>query len=150
MSMQETLEAAARQVITTTAGLEINDIVSPTTPEPDFDGFVATISLVGSKGGTLVVYCHPPTARGLAAGMLGQETDLDEATVRDALGELVNQIAGTIKRLVGANGREIMLTVPLVVAGSPLSHYVKSAAEPVSVDLCIGDQHCFVCLWPAG
>lgn len=148
MNMQQLVEDAARQVITTTAGLAISKVVTAASPASEFDGVVATISLVGSKGGTLIVYCHTPTAMALATGMLGADMDLDEGTVRDAVGELVNQIAGTIKRLVGADGAEITLTVPVVLSGAPLSHHVKSTAEPVSVELEVGGELCFVCLWP--
>lgn len=150
MSAQQIVEDAAREVVTTTAGAVVSETHHPTVPDKQFNGFVATISLVGSRGGTLVVYCHRALAIGMARTMLGMEDeDPDEDTVRDALGEIVNQIGGTIKRKLGASGGEITLSVPLVVAGAPLSHHVKSSADPVSVELMIGEGRLAVCLWPA-
>ncbi|MCW5892474.1 MAG: chemotaxis protein CheX [bacterium] len=150
MSELQIVEDAAREVFTTTAGAVVTEAHHPIVPDKQFNGFVATISLVGSRGGTLVVYCHRPIAVGMARTMLGMEDEEpDEDTVRDALGELVNQIGGTIKRKLGASGSEITLSVPLVVAGAPLSHCVKSSAEPISLELIIGEGRIAVCLWPA-
>ena len=97
-----------------------------------------------------VLYCHRPLATGVAASMLGVDRDApDDETVRDALGELANQIGGTIKRKLGASGQEIKLSVPVVVAGAPLSHCVKSDTEPVCVELEMQEGHLCVCLWAA-
>ena len=65
------------------------------------------------------------------------------------MGEMVNQIGGTIKRYVGADGNEMMLSPPVVVSGSPLSHSVHSSQKPLNVDLDLGPGTFGVCLWPA-
>jgi CheY-specific phosphatase CheX len=142
------VEHAAREVLTTTAGLAVG-AARAEVPEEAFDGFVATLSLAGARGGTLVVYCHAAMATAITAGMLGLDgSDCDEETIRDALGELVNQVAGTLKRRLGA-GADMVLTVPVVVAGMPLHHYVKAPTLPVAVSLAVGGDRVFVCLWPA-
>ncbi|HLK10315.1 MAG TPA: chemotaxis protein CheX [Candidatus Binatia bacterium] len=144
----EIMEEAAREVLETTAGLSVLSARRPRGPEERFDGLVATISLVGTRGGTLVLYCHRPLASGMAAAMLGLDgREPDEETVRDALGELVNQIGGTIKRKLGVSGQEMALSVPVVVAGAPLSHCVKSEVRPVCVELETGRGPLCVCLW---
>ncbi|HEV7730904.1 MAG TPA: chemotaxis protein CheX [Candidatus Binatia bacterium] len=149
MTSVEIVEESAREVVTTTVGTEVVRTVHATVPDTTFNGFVATLAFVGTKGGTLVVYCHRPLAVGMAADMLGMTgEEPDEETVRDALGELVNQIAGTIKRKMGESGNGIMLSVPVVVAGAPLSHCVKSSAQPLSVELYVPNGSMCVCLWP--
>jgi CheY-specific phosphatase CheX len=146
----EIVEESAREVVTTTVGAEILRTGPAEVPDTQFNGFVATLAFVGTQGGTLVLYCHRPLAVGMAAGMLGMNgEEPDDETVRDALGELVNQIGGTIKRKMGPSGGSLMLSVPVVIAGAPLSHCVKSSAQPVSVELQIDHGSMAVCLWPA-
>ncbi len=150
MTSVEIVEESAREVVTTTVGAEILRIGAAPVPDTTFNGFVATLAFVGSQGGTLVLYCHRPLAVGMAAGMLGMNGEVpDDETVRDALGEVVNQIGGTIKRKMGPSGGSLMLSVPVVIAGAPLSHCVKSSAQPVSVELQIADGSMAICLWPA-
>jgi CheY-specific phosphatase CheX len=146
----EIVEQSAREVVTTTVGAEVLHIARAAVPMTTFHGFVATLAFVGPQGGTLVLYCHRPLAVGMAADMLGMTgEEPDDETVRDALGELCNQIGGTIKRKMGPQGGSLMLSVPVVIAGEPLSHCVKSSAQPVSVELQIGNGSMAVCLWPA-
>ncbi|MEO7436710.1 MAG: hypothetical protein ABI080_14640 [Candidatus Binatia bacterium] len=42
-----------------------------------------------------------------------------------------------------------MLSPPVVVSGSPLSHCVRSSQKPLNVDLDLGQGSFGVCLWPA-
>jgi CheY-specific phosphatase CheX len=71
--------------------------------------------------------------------MLGEVgTEPEAETVRDAMGEMINPIGGTIKRYIGADGNEIMLSPPVVVSGSPLAHCVRSSQKPLTVDLDLG------------
>jgi CheY-specific phosphatase CheX len=143
------VEQAAREVLETTAATKVRR-ANRRLPDGTFSGFIATLSLSGTRGGTLVVYCRRELAAAMAAGMLGPGGDAaPEETLQDALGELVNQIGGTIKRKLAASGAEMMLSVPVVVAGGPLSHVVKSKAPPLAVDLELEGGNCCVCLWPA-
>lgn len=127
---------AAREVLTTSA----QTVVSSAGPVPctgaDFDGVIAVLGMVGTRPGTLVLFCQPQIASALAGGMLSVPAeDLDDATVTDALGELVNQIGGTIKRKLAASGDEIMLSVPSVVRGSSIAVRVRTDCAPLAVDL---------------
>ena len=146
----DTVETAAREVISITAGLEVRGAAHHNEADGNFAELVGTLSLLGKLGGTLVVYCTWPQAVAIAVGMLGPSDEkYDDDTVRDAMGELVNQIGGTIKRSVGALGAEMLLSPPVVVSGSPLSHRVKSSTNPIRVDLELGAGSICVCLWPA-
>jgi CheY-specific phosphatase CheX len=148
----ETVEKAAREVVEITAALTVRGASHHAEADGNFAELVGTLSLLGTLGGTLVVYCTWPRAVAIATGMLGPSDEpYDDDTVRDAVGEMVNQIGGTIKRSVGALGAEMLLSPPVVVSGSPLSHRVKSSATPLRVDLDVGadDGAICVCLWPA-
>jgi CheY-specific phosphatase CheX len=146
----DVVERAARVVLETNAAVKIVGAKQSNDTDGTFSELIGTLSLVGKLGGTLVVYCEWKQAVRLAAGMLGDEgTEPEPETVRDAMGEMVNQIGGTIKRYVGADGNEIMLSPPVVVSGSPLSHCVRSSQKPLNVDLDLGQGSFGVCLWPA-
>ena len=127
---------AAREVLRTTACATVSDAEVLDAANRSTDSVIAVLGMVGSRPGTLVLYCPPTTASALAGGMLSMAADeLDEATVTDALGELVNQIGGTIKRKLAASGGEIMLAVPSVVRGSSIALKVMGDGTPLAVDL---------------
>ena len=145
----DTVEQATREVLETSALTKVKSAKHHNEADRDHSELVGTLSLLGKLGGTLVVYCAWPQAVSLATNMLGGGPEPDRETVHDAMGEVVNQIGGTIKRSIGADGSELLLSPPLVVSGSPLSHCVKSTHEPMSVELELDNGSLFVCLWPS-
>jgi CheY-specific phosphatase CheX len=144
-----TVEQATREVLETSALATVLEAHHTAEADRDFAELIATLSLMGTRGGTLVVYCRWQQALDLASSMLGGESEPDRETVHDAVGEMVNQIGGSIKRAIGANGSEIMLSPPVVVSGSPLRHCVRSSAQPLSVELVLSSGALWVCLWPS-
>jgi len=127
---------AAREVLRTTAGARVSETEALDAASRSSDSVIAVLGMVGSRPGTLVLFCQPTIASALAGGMLNMAADeLDDATVTDALGELVNQIGGTIKRKLAASGGEIMLAVPSVVRGSSMALRVMGDGTPLAVDL---------------
>jgi CheY-specific phosphatase CheX len=138
MSDQLIAEAAC-EVLATTAAVDVSETRRAVAAEHDGDDMIAFLSMVGTRAGTLALFCHPHVASVLAGGMLNMTAaELDDATVTDALGELVNQIGGTIKRKLAASGDEIMLSVPSVVSGSSMALKVMTDATPLAVDLQVG------------
>jgi CheY-specific phosphatase CheX len=130
----ENLQKAVREVLETTVGIEVLGGKVAKVPETNFSGVVVTLTLTGSRGGTLVIYASQPVASAVTATMMGMDGETpDFDVIQDALGEVVNQIAGTIKRSLGATGSEMLLSVPIVVAGNPLAQVVKSSLEPACV-----------------
>lgn len=144
-----TVESASREVLETSARMAVRKVSSGSLAEGDDAELVATLSLSGQRGGTLVVHCDWRQAVLVAEGMLGAGLEADPETVHDALGEVVNQIGGSIKRQVGGDGSDMVLSPPVVVSGSPLRHCVKVTAEPCAVALELDEGALHVCLWPA-
>jgi len=143
----QTVERAAREVLEISACLKVLGAKHSAQADGDFAELIGTISMLGPMGGTLVAYCSWEEGVALANGMLGG-TDPDRDTVQDALGEILNQIGGSIKRSIEADGSQILLSPPVVVSGSPLSHCVKSSAEPMLVQMNLDIGQFSVCLWP--
>jgi len=126
---------AAREVFGTSAGCQVVEVVFEG-DRADRGDIFAVISFGSSRPGMMVMGCTVAVATALAGGMLGiGPGDLDEEMVRDALGELVNQIAGTVKRKLAASRAEVMLGVPMVVSGASLDIKVLADVEPRAVTL---------------
>ncbi len=74
------------------------------------------VQLTGDFEGATLLFCTAPLARTLASVMFSEEPDtLSSEEVRDALGELVNMVAGNIKPLLPGTSR---LSLPSVVEGA--------------------------------
>jgi CheY-specific phosphatase CheX len=144
--VQQVVEAA-REVLETAAATRIVG-TAPGGPLGSVDGVIAMLSFSGTRAGTLVLCCRLPVAAALAGGMLGLPTeDLDEPTVRDALGELVNQVGGTLKRRLAVSGAAMALSVPSVVAGRDVRVKVLATGEPQAVDVAVPAGTLHVRLW---
>lgn len=142
------LERAARQVVEITAGLAVRGATRHTRGDDASAELVGTLCFLGTFGGTLVVQCTWQRATAIAAAMLASSEAPADDTIRDAMGEVVNQIGGVIKRAVAAGANEMLLSPPVVVSGSPLTHRVRSSATPICVDLDLDGGPLGIRLWP--
>ncbi|MFN8545610.1 MAG: chemotaxis protein CheX [Candidatus Binatia bacterium] len=127
---------ATREVVETSAATSVSGARPGNGVAGDFDGIIALLSFSGSCPGTLAMLCQPSIAASLAAGMLGMTADeIEEEMVADALGELLNQVGGTVKRKLAADGDEIALSIPSVVSGSHVAIKVLASSMPVAADI---------------
>jgi chemotaxis protein CheX len=108
----------------------------------------AMVGLAGALCGMLTVCCSREMAHRLASRMLGGEAALNPATVRDALGELCNMVAGNFKAKISNLADKCMLSVPTVITGSDyematvaptdgISIYLTLEGDPVNIALTI-------------
>lgn len=78
----------------------------------------ALIGLSGPVRGTVAMLIPEKTALAMVSRLLGMEIDAVDDTVSDALGELVNIVAGGAKaKLHDEDGKPIDLSLPNVVRG---------------------------------
>ncbi len=80
---------------------------------------VATLGFTGENSGLVVASLKQDLARRITANMLGMEVqDLeDPMDVGDAVGEVVNMVAGNVKNQLVAEGWSMELSVPVVNSG---------------------------------
>ncbi len=80
----------------------------------------ALIGLSGRARGTVALSFPEPTALAMVGRLLGVEMDTVDETIADALGEMVNIVAGGAKaKLANENGGSpIDLSLPNVIQGS--------------------------------
>jgi len=145
----ELIQKAGREVLETTAGANVVRSGTCAPPDGHFAGVMATVSLSGDRGGTLVIFCDRALAAGVTNAMLGMDgDDPGDETIVDAMGELANQVGGTLKRALGADGSDMMLSVPVVAASASISHHVKATATPTCVEIELPEGVVRICLWP--
>jgi chemotaxis protein CheX len=77
----------------------------------------AMIGLTGDLSAMLAVHCPEPVGLGIAGAMLGMELDEIDADVKDALGEIVNMIAGGLKERFSEENINLELAIPTAVSG---------------------------------
>ena len=82
---------------------------------------MSLVSFTGEHSGIIAVFCSKDIALKITSGMLGIEaTELDQDT-KDAMGEVTNMIAGTVKNKIYEKFGAMHLSVPIVIAGGYLT-----------------------------
>jgi chemotaxis protein CheX len=119
------LECAALEVFETMAGARLTPHPTPV-DEPRGEQ-TAMVGLAGALCGMTTVRCSSRTAQKFASLMLGGDEDPDPSTVRDAMGELCNMVAGNFKAKISTLADRCMLSVPTVITGGD---YIMQTIEP--------------------
>lgn len=117
------VESAAREVFQVMLGTKLD----PFQDDPAvITEMIAMVGLTGRVAGVVSFHCTARAARRMAQVMLGTaaaSADPEEAddTARDAVGEICNMVAGTIKNRLGQLGDECKLSVPTIISGAECS-----------------------------
>lgn len=147
MITEQLIVDAAKEVLETTSQAVVNGANCAVAMESHFTGVVARLSIVGQRSAELVMLCSLALANSLTAGMLGlSPEEVDEALISDALGELVNQVGGTVKRRLASEYGDMVLSVPSVIRGD-MHLKVMSDQPPVCVDLQLDPGPMHVRVW---
>ena len=110
------LEAATRDVFHIMLGTQLEPPV-PSDP-PLVADLTSMVGLAGDLCGVISFHCRAESASLMASKMLGMEISGFDDTVRDAIGEICNVVAGNFKAKVAGLVNECMLSVPSVISGS--------------------------------
>lgn len=93
----------------------------------------AMVGFAGFKQGHLMIHAPKEVAIGLTQDFLGMEVDDINEDVQDAMGELANMIAGSLKPVISNNGKNAELSLPSVVYGEQYSIAVIAKADSINV-----------------
>ncbi len=77
----------------------------------------AMIGLTGEFSAMLGIHCPEPVGLAIAGAMLGMEIEEIDADVKDALGEIVNMVAGGLKEKFAAENIDLELAIPTAISG---------------------------------
>lgn len=119
------LDRAMDEVFSTMLGVGCDAVESGS--RPDELSVTALIGLAGIMTGTVMVQAVAAAAMRVAALMTGSEPPDVDATVRDAMGELANMVAGAWKGYDPELASHCLLSPPTVVTGSRYELFSKKA-----------------------
>jgi chemotaxis protein CheX len=128
------IETATRGVFEMMLGCTVTRAQQATSPEGDI---TAMVGLAGGLCGVVSIRCSLETANLLASKMLGTDTAEAESATRDALGEIANVVAGSVKATVPGLEDTCFLSTPTVVIGHDFKVYSlgNSTSTPVPLEV---------------
>jgi chemotaxis protein CheX len=124
------LDRAADEVFSTMAGARC--LPEEVLALPERETVSAVIGLAGAISGSLVLHCSRGTALHITERLMGVAPESMDATVRDAVGEVCNMVAGVWKGCDPSLASGCLLSTPTVVAGT--SYELFSQRAPIRVE----------------
>ena len=97
------------------------------------------VGLAGTCKGMISIHTPDSVAMALTGAFLGMEVEEIDEDVKDAIGELSNMLAGSIKEALSENGKDIKLSIPSTICGDEYSINCMSQANWVTVPFEIPD-----------
>ena len=117
----QALDSAAAEVFEMMVGTPLGPSNQATLPR--VADYTAMIGLAGDLCGVLSFRCSSASAGAIAAKMLGVDECTSAESIRDALGEICNMVAGSCKAQLSDVATQCMLSVPTVVSGKDYQLY---------------------------
>jgi chemotaxis protein CheX len=131
----------AQHIIDSTQEIFSSMIMLDVTPGEPFirnnDRLVNSISgiigLAGSTRGMLAIHMANDAALAITTAFLGMDVKKIDDDVRDAIGELANMLAGSIKSILDPAGSDIKLSMPSAIYGEDYSVDCLAGVQTVTV-----------------
>ncbi len=98
----------------------------------------SVVGFTGRLSGLLCLHFSSDMACNVAAGLLGMQVTHVDETVRDAIGELSNMLAGGLKKGLSKTDNMFKISIPSVVEGSEYSLYTPPDAQEVWLGISAG------------
>lgn len=95
------------------------------------DGLSGMIGMAGGYRGVLAIHCSNQVAMAITSTFLGMEVDEVDDDVKDAIGEMANMLAGSVKTSLAENGKDVKLSIPSCIGGPEYTLDCQSEAEKV-------------------
>ncbi len=118
MDISKNMIESAKEIFSTMVMMEIEvagDLLKETAPLSD--SISGVIGLVGTHKGVLAIHLPQNVAMAVTGSFLGMDVEEVNEDVEDAVGELANMLAGDVKTALAANGRDIDISLPTIIAG---------------------------------
>jgi chemotaxis protein CheX len=141
---QPLLQAAASEVLEFMLGVKVGDLPELTRCHPT--EMTAMVGLAGELSGVLSIRCPAAAAVSLASKMLDTEISPTDADARDALGEVCNVIAGSLKAKVPGLDDVCLLSTPTIVIGLDYKLFSLSNSTSASSALQFEGQPLYITL----
>jgi chemotaxis protein CheX len=122
------LERALKEITTTMFNCD-SEIISADKVEIVPPGLSAIVGFGGRISGYIAIHLSPKSACTLAASLLGMTFDEMDDIVADAMGEMVNMLAGGLKKFASQDEDLFKISVPSIVYGSDYSTHAPKNSE---------------------
>ena len=134
MNIEKHIIAATAEVFETMVMLE----VAPGAPLAEkitsfCDSISGMLGFSGDLKGMLNIHCPRSVALAITGSLLGLEVDEINEDVKDAIGEIANMVAGSIKTGLATEGKNLELSIPTTIAGKSYAINTLAEAERVVV-----------------
>lgn len=107
-------------------------------------GVTGMVGLTGTYSGLISIHCSYDFSKEITLHMLGMtDEEITEDDIHDALGEIANMLAGSIKMILTKGGMDVKLSVPTIISGTDYTFDVLSEENAVVVPF-IANQHEFL------
>lgn len=123
---EERLDRAIGEVFGTMMGMTCAEAADGLVVEGET--VCALIGLAGVMAGTVVVQASRAAAMRISGSLTGVEPETVDATVRDALGEVGNMVAGAWKGYDPELASRCLLSTPTVIVGKKYELFSRKAA----------------------
>ncbi len=139
---RDAVQGATTELARNALGFTGAKVAQPVAIEQTINMVGAHIPMIGSQAFELSLFATRESCSQLATAVLGMNADaLPPGTIPDAIGEIVNMIAGGVKRRLASNGGDLELGLPVFVNGNVELAGRQSA---VTLPVQIGPIHTFV------
>lgn len=117
---QQDIETDVDQAVSEVFGMMMGLACEPMENQGSIEGetITAVVGLAGAISGACVLRAETATALALAGYLVGSPIESMDDTVKDAIGEVCNMLAGTWKGKLPEIASACMLSVPAVVTGT--------------------------------
>ncbi|MHB1400204.1 MAG: chemotaxis protein CheX [Trichloromonadaceae bacterium] len=118
MDLEPTIADATREIFQSMLMMEV--LPAPPLRERPQSYCCSVSGMVGMAGlyrGMVAIHAPDAVAKTITGNFLGMEVDEINGDVKDAFGELANMLAGSIKALLSAGGKDIQLSIPSAICG---------------------------------
>jgi len=134
MSMAEQIITATEEIFSTMIMLEATPGEPGAPPKGPFRNSVTgMVGMAGQVRGLLAIHLTEEAAKSVTGSFLGMDVAEIDDDVRDAIGELANMLAGSIKMMLTDNGKDIKLSIPSAISGAEYTIDNLAEAESTSV-----------------
>ena len=99
----------------------------------------SVVGFTGRLSGVLCLHFSNIMACNLAAGLLGMPVAKVDETVRDAVGEMSNMLAGGLKKQLSSTDNMFKISIPSVIEGAEYSVHVPADAHQMWLGVSAGD-----------
>ena len=130
MNFKDKIIEATKEIFESMIMVDVTPGEALTEPVSKFKcSLSAMVGFAGFKQGNLAIHATDKVAKGLTGDFLGMEVDEINEDVQDAMGELANMLAGSLKPFISSDGGKVELSLPSVVHGEEYTLTVINKAD---------------------